>query len=218
MAGSLKSDYESIGLQAVRPYLIVSNADAAIDFYRCASSRPPNSNATRPPAGGVAHAKLQIGETILEIGEHPDAGDREVERLPRVGLRLYVTDVDDAYARALAAGRRPGMLPQTACQVRVRRVSRIHSASPGGYWQQSRLAIPPAFQGVGCVRSRRISSSFSMLSNSTWFPSLRTAVVHRTLWLWGGVAIRIGCTRSPLEIARVSHPRFGASWPGPGEC
>ena len=103
MAGSLKSDYESIGLQAVRPYLIVSNADAAIDFYRrvfeaSELERHPT------PAGGVAHAKLQVGETILEIGEHPDAGDREVERLPRVGLRLYVTDVDDAYARALAAG------------------------------------------------------------------------------------------------------------------
>ena len=56
------------------------------------------------PAGGVAHAKLKVGETSIEIGEHPDAGDRDVERLPHVGLRLYVTDVDDTYGRAMAAG------------------------------------------------------------------------------------------------------------------
>jgi PhnB protein len=103
MAGSQQSDYESIGLRAVRPYLIVSNADAAIDFY-CRVFEASELERHTTPAGGVAHAKLQVGETILEMGEHPDAGNREVQRLPRVGLRLYVTDVDDTYVRALAAG------------------------------------------------------------------------------------------------------------------
>lgn len=103
MAEGPKSEHESIGLRAVRPYLIVSNADAAIDFYRRVFEATELERHTTP-AGGVAHAKLQVGETILEIGEHPDAGNREVERLPRVGLRLYVTDADDTYVRALAAG------------------------------------------------------------------------------------------------------------------
>ena len=103
MAGSQQSDYESIGLRAVRPYLIVSNADAAIDFY-CRVFEASELERHMTPAGGIAHAKLQVGETILEMGEHPDAGNREVQRLPRVGLRLYVTDVDDTYVRALAAG------------------------------------------------------------------------------------------------------------------
>ena len=82
-----KSEYQRIGLRAVSPYLIVSNADEAIDFYRrvfeaSELERHPT------PAGGVADAKLQVGETIIEIGEHPDAINRDVERPPRVGLRL----------------------------------------------------------------------------------------------------------------------------------
>jgi PhnB protein len=85
--------YRTAGRASV---LIVSNADDAIDFYRRVFGASELERHTAP-TGGVAHAKLQIGE-------HPDASSRDVERLPRVGLRLYVTDVDDTYARALAAG------------------------------------------------------------------------------------------------------------------
>lgn len=103
MAESLKSEYEGVGLRALRPYLIVGNADGAIDFYRRAFDATELERHTTS-TGGVAHAKLRIGEAIIEIGEHPDAGGRGAERLPRVGLRLYVADVDETYARALAAG------------------------------------------------------------------------------------------------------------------
>jgi PhnB protein len=103
MTESPKSEYEGIGLRAVRPYLIVHNADEAIDFYSRVFEASELERHTTP-AGGVAHAKLQVGETIIEIGEHPDAANRDDERLPRVGLRLYVTDVDDTYGRAMAAG------------------------------------------------------------------------------------------------------------------
>jgi PhnB protein len=103
MAETPKSQHEPVGLRAVRPYLIVSNADEAIDFYgRVFDASELERHTT--PTGGVAHAKLRIGETIVEIGEHPDASGREPDRLPRVGLRLYVTDVDETYGRALAAG------------------------------------------------------------------------------------------------------------------
>ena len=103
MAESPKSEYEGVGLRAVRPYLIVGDADAAIDFYRQVFQATELERHTTP-SGGVGHAKLRVGETIIEIGEHPDADGRSAERLPRVGLRLYVADVDETYARALAAG------------------------------------------------------------------------------------------------------------------
>ena len=93
MAQIPKSQYEPVGLRAVRPYLIVSNADEAIDFYRHVFEASELERHITP-TGGVAHAKLQIGETIVEIGEHPDANGREPDHLPRIGLRLYVTDVD----------------------------------------------------------------------------------------------------------------------------
>ena len=100
---SAGSHDESVGLPAVRPYLIVGDAGAAIGFYRRVfDATELERHAT--PSGGIGHAKLRIGETIVELGEHPDARGRGAERLPRVGLRLYVADVDAAYARAIAAG------------------------------------------------------------------------------------------------------------------
>ncbi|MEO8604836.1 MAG: VOC family protein [bacterium] len=103
MGEATKSAYAGAALRAVRPYLIVGDADAAIDFYRRVFDAREFERHTTP-SGGVAHAKLQFGETILEIGEHADAAGRDVKRLPRIGLRLYVTGVDDTYVRAIAAG------------------------------------------------------------------------------------------------------------------
>jgi PhnB protein len=104
MAASAKSEYEGVGLRAVRPYLLVGRADEAIDFYRRVFDATELERHTTP-TGGVGHAKLRVGETILEIGEHPDdAAGGTAEKLPRIGLRLYVADVDETYARAVAAG------------------------------------------------------------------------------------------------------------------
>ena len=109
-----RSQYEGVRLRAVRPYLIVGDANAAIDFYsRVFDTKELERHTT--PTGGVGHAKLQIGETIIELGEHPDAAGRGAERPPRVGLRVYVADVDDTYARAVskgAAGEPPADRPQ----------------------------------------------------------------------------------------------------------
>jgi PhnB protein len=98
-----RSEYEPIGLQTIRPYLIVGDADAAIDFYRAAFDALEIERHDTP-TGGVGHAKLRIGDAIVEIGEHPDAANRTAPAIPSIGLRLYVTDIDQVHARALAAG------------------------------------------------------------------------------------------------------------------
>ena len=103
MATSPESEYEGPGLRALRPYLMVSDAAAAIDFYRRVFEATELERHTTP-AGGIGHAKLRIGETVVEMGEHPSATGRGSEPIPRVGLRLYVADVDETYARAIAAG------------------------------------------------------------------------------------------------------------------
>jgi uncharacterized glyoxalase superfamily protein PhnB len=56
------------------------------------------------PSDGDGHAKLRIGESVIEIGEHPSGNGRPIEPVPRVGLRLYVADVIETYRRATAAG------------------------------------------------------------------------------------------------------------------
>jgi PhnB protein len=103
MAEHTRSQHQDAGLEAVRPYLIVDDASAAIDFYRRVfAARELERHTT--PNGGIGHAKVQIGESIVELGEHPHAAGRAAERLPRIGLRLYVANVDAIYARAVAAG------------------------------------------------------------------------------------------------------------------
>jgi PhnB protein len=98
-----RSEYEPVGLQTVRPYLIVGDANAAIDFYRHVFEAFEIER-HETPSGGIGHAKLRIGEAIVEIGEHPEAAGRTAPAIPSVGLRLYVSDIDQIHARALAAG------------------------------------------------------------------------------------------------------------------
>jgi PhnB protein len=98
-----ESKYEDVDLRAVRPYLIVGDAKAAITFYQSVFDAVELERFSTP-TGGVAHAKVRIGETILELGEHPNARQRTTEQPPRIGLRLYVADADATYARAIAAG------------------------------------------------------------------------------------------------------------------
>jgi PhnB protein len=103
VADSGQSRFEGADLRAVRPYLIVGDAAAAIDFYISVFGASELER-HRTPAGGVGHAKVRIGETIVEVGEHPSASNRVAEPLPRVGLRLYVGDVDETYQRAVTGG------------------------------------------------------------------------------------------------------------------
>ena len=103
MTAPERSEHEPVGLHTVRPYLIVGDANAAIEFYRAAFDALEIER-HHTPRGGVGHAKLRIGDAILEIGEHPEATSRTAPAIPSVGLRLYVTDIDRCHARALAAG------------------------------------------------------------------------------------------------------------------
>jgi len=54
--------------------------------------------------GRVVHAKVRIGNSMIEMGEHTDIELHDPEKLPQVGMHLYVEDVDAVVARAAAAG------------------------------------------------------------------------------------------------------------------
>lgn len=86
------------GYHTVTPYLTVSGAGNVIDFMKKAFGakelfRFPGPNGT------VAHAEVQIGDSMIMIGD----ANPQVPPMP-AKIHLYVEDCDRFYKQALAAG------------------------------------------------------------------------------------------------------------------
>lgn len=94
------------GYSSVTPYLIVSGAARAIDYYKMAFGATEIMRMGGPD-GKIAHAELQIGNSrIMLADEMPEMGHKSPQTLggSGTGLMLYVDDVDDTFARAITAG------------------------------------------------------------------------------------------------------------------
>ncbi len=94
------------GYSTATPYLIVSGAAEAIEFYKKAFGatevmRFPD------PRGKIAHAEIQIGSSrIMLSDEHPERGHRSPKSFggSGTGIMLYLSDVDVVFKRAVDAG------------------------------------------------------------------------------------------------------------------
>ena len=84
------------GFHAVTPYLIAQPAVELVDFVKQAFGAV-ESFRTTGSAGGL-HCEVKIGDSIVMIGGGPGFETRPA------AIHLYVPDVDEVYARALAAG------------------------------------------------------------------------------------------------------------------
>jgi PhnB protein len=94
------------GYHSVTPYLIVTGAASAIEFYKHAFGAKELMRIPHPD-GRVGHAELQIGDSrVMLADEFPEMGVRSPMTLggTPVGIQLYVDDVDAVTTRALAAG------------------------------------------------------------------------------------------------------------------
>lgn len=91
---------------ALSPYLIVQGAAEAITFYQQALGAKELYRLT-DPTGKVGHAELEVeGSRFMLADEYPDFGALSpvtVQGTP-VSIHLYVDDVDQVVARALAHG------------------------------------------------------------------------------------------------------------------
>jgi PhnB protein len=86
------------GMAKVTPYLHAKGAAELIGFLERALGAEEQARFTSPE-GVVRHAKLRVGDSMLELGEaHGAFGPTPCL------LHLAVDDVDAAYARAMAAG------------------------------------------------------------------------------------------------------------------
>src|SRR5262249_23765034 len=84
------------GFHAVTPYLIVKPAVELVDFVKQAFGAVELMRATGS-AGGL-HCEVKIGDSMVMIGGGPGFDTRPVS------MHVYVSDTDEVYARAIAAG------------------------------------------------------------------------------------------------------------------
>jgi PhnB protein len=89
------------GLRSVTPYVQARDTAGLIDFVRRAFGGEERDR-TESPDGIVHHAKLRIGDSVLEMGEaHGPYGPAPA------AIRLHVANADAVYARAIRAGAEP---------------------------------------------------------------------------------------------------------------
>ena len=85
------------GYTSVAPYLLVSDARAALDFLRDAFGAEELRVIPCPPErGGIMHAEARVEDTVVMMGEAPDD--------PCAHVHVYVPDAEVAFAGAVAAG------------------------------------------------------------------------------------------------------------------
>jgi PhnB protein len=90
----------------VSAYLTVDGAAAAIEFYKSVLGATERGRMPGPD-GRIGHAELNIGDSLIMLSDaFPDMGVRDPKDIggTPVTLSVYVEDVDDVFARALAAG------------------------------------------------------------------------------------------------------------------
>jgi PhnB protein len=102
------------GYPRVSPHLSIAGAARAIDFYTSVFEASERMRMAMPD-GTVAHAEIDIGGSIIMIGDEiPGGRDPSPKTLggSPVALFVYVQDVDDVFAKAVAAGAQVVQAPE----------------------------------------------------------------------------------------------------------
>ncbi|HLF22633.1 MAG TPA: VOC family protein [Burkholderiales bacterium] len=93
------------GYQTVTPYLVIKGAAGALDFYQKAFGAEERMRLE--DKGMIMHAEVKIGDSVVMLAdEFPDmgyVGPQAIGGSP-VSMMIYVKDVDQVFARAIAAG------------------------------------------------------------------------------------------------------------------
>src|SRR5579863_6193726 len=84
--------------RTVTPYLVVPDADAELRFLIAAFGATEQS-CQRNSDNSVMHAEIRVGNSLIMLGQSGEAW----KALP-AALYLWVANVDEVYAKSLAAG------------------------------------------------------------------------------------------------------------------
>jgi PhnB protein len=95
------------GYHSVNPYLVVRNADRAIEFYKKAFSAEERFRMYGPDGKTIVHAELKIGDSVCMLIE--ESSEMKVLSPESIGgspvsLYVYVKDADGVFNQAVAEG------------------------------------------------------------------------------------------------------------------
>jgi PhnB protein len=102
------------GYHTTTPYLTVSNAARAIEFYTKALGAREIMR-MEGPGGKIGHAELKIGDSIIMLAdEMPQGATKSPQTLGGTtgGIFLYVENVDAFYDKAISGGGKATMRPE----------------------------------------------------------------------------------------------------------
>lgn len=94
------------GYNSVTPYLYISDCAAAIDFYTKVFGAT-ESERMEMPDGRIGHTEIKIGDSIIMMAdEFPEFTNLSPSTVggTTVGMHLYLENVDDVFASAIAEG------------------------------------------------------------------------------------------------------------------
>jgi PhnB protein len=99
-------NHRPTGFHTATPYLIVRDAERAVEFYKKAFGSRELTRFTDAD-GGLRNVEILIGDSPIMISGHAEVHSNETASLadlPPVSVYLYVEDTDDWFNRAISAG------------------------------------------------------------------------------------------------------------------
>jgi len=101
-----KVNYRPEAFHSVTPYLCVSDARRAIEFYKEAFGATERLR-SETPDGRIGHAEIQVGDSVVMLAdEFPELSFRSPQAVGGASVHFYIydEDVDARVERAVAAG------------------------------------------------------------------------------------------------------------------
>ncbi len=95
----MASPQNPFGLHTITPYLIVEDVATLIEFLQSVFNAELRGDIHYRDDGAVKHAEVQIGDSVVMMGEPMDA----ISAMPAT-LYLYVADCDATYDKAISVG------------------------------------------------------------------------------------------------------------------
>jgi PhnB protein len=95
------------GYHSINTYLVVRNADRAIEFYKKAFGAEERFRMYGPDGKAIMHAELKIGDSVFMLSEESKemkAHSPESIGGSPVSMYVYVRDVDQIFNQAVSEG------------------------------------------------------------------------------------------------------------------